>query len=211
MAEMIRVAIVEDDVEVSVIFSGWIERSADMRLVRSFSSGTEFLEDMAGLQVDVVLMDIHMPGESGITCVERAKPVMPDTQFLMLTMFDNPPYVFQALCAGATGYLLKDASTDELLAAVRDIHHGGSPMSPAIARLVVASFQKEAHQRIADHMLTDRERVVLHHLATGRMYKEIGALEGISIETVRSHVRKIYGKLQVHTRLEAIRKAFPEG
>ncbi|MCW5898796.1 MAG: response regulator transcription factor [Flavobacteriales bacterium] len=211
MADMIRVVIVEDDAEVSAIFSGWIERSGDMRLVRSFSSGTRFLEDMAGLQVDVVLMDIHMPGENGIACVERAKPLMPGTQFLMLTMFDDPPYVFQALCAGATGYLLKDASTQELLDAVRDIHRGGSPMSPAVARLVVASFQKEAHQRITDHMLTDRERVVLHHLAAGHMYKEIGELEGISIETVRSHVRKIYGKLQVHTRLEAIRKAFPEG
>ena len=129
----------------------------------------------------------------------------------MLTIFENPAYIFEALCAGATGYLLKSTTAEELLDAIRDIHKGGSPMNSTIARLVVNSFQKETQQRINDEQLSDREKQVLDGLASGLQYKEIADKAGISTETVRVHVRRVYSKLQVSGRMEAVRKVYPRG
>ncbi len=205
----IRIVIVEDDKEIRELLRRRIEREAGFLFVRGFPSGEDMLGALPDLEVDVVLMDINLPGKSGIDCVREAKPIRPSIQYLMLTVFENPAFIFQALCAGATGYLVKNTEMEEVSAAIRDIHSGGSPMSKSIARLVVASFQKEVQVRIQDEKLTEREKSILDQLATGLMYKEIGVKSGISTETVRKHVRNIYEKLQVSSRMEAIRKVYP--
>lgn len=205
----IRIALVEDDKEIRELLRGRIEREAGFQFVRGYPAGEDFLKALPDLEVDVVLMDINLPGKSGIDLVHEAKPLRPSIQYLMLTVFENPAFIFQALCAGATGYLVKNAEMDEISTAIRDIHSGGSPMSRQIARLVVASFQKDVQMRIQDEKLTGREKGILDQLANGLMYKEIGVRSGISTETVRKHVRNIYEKLQVSSRMEAIRKVYP--
>ncbi len=205
----IRIALVEDDKEIRELLRSRIEREEGFQFVRGYPSAEDFLKGLPDLEVDVVLMDINLPWKNGIDLVREAKPLRPSIQYLMLTVFENPAFIFQALCAGATGYLVKNAEMGEISAAIRDIHAGGSPMSRSIARLVVASFQKDVQQRIQDEKLTDREKCILDLLANGLMYKEIGAKSGISTETVRKHVRNIYEKLQVSSRMEAIRKVYP--
>lgn len=205
----IRVALVEDDKEIRELLRSGLERAPRLQVVQSFANAEDFLVAFPLLEVDVVLMDINLPGKSGIDCIREAKPLRPSVQFLILTVFENPAYIFQALCAGATGYLVKNEEPEQLHAAIHDIHAGGSPMAPTIARLVVASFQREVQVRIQDHALTEREKNVLDQLANGLMYKEIAAKAEISTETVRKHVRNIYGKLQVSSRMEAIRKVYP--
>ncbi len=205
----IRIVIVEDDKEIRELLRRRIEREEDFLFVRGFPSGEDMLRLLPDLEVDVVLMDINLPGKSGIDCVREAKPIRPSIQYLMLTVFENPAFIFQALCAGATGYLVKNTEMEEISEAIREIHSGGSPMSKSIARLVVASFQKDVQVRIQDEKLTEREKGILDQLATGLMYKEIGIKSGISTETVRKHVRNIYEKLQVSSRMEAIRKVYP--
>lgn len=209
MARRIDVAIVEDDKEIRELVRSRVERSPDMRVVRVFANADDFLEDFAQLDVDVVLMDINLPGKNGIECVREAKPLRPEVQFLMLTVLESPAYIFQALCAGATGYLVKTAEPEELVSAIREIHGGGSPMSGAIARLVVSSFQLQVREQINDRMLTEREKFILDQVSTGLLNKEIAAKAGISVETVRKHIRNIYEKLQVSTRVEALRKVYP--
>ena len=211
MAATIRTAIVEDDDELRELIRRRIERSGDMQVLRTFESGDDFLAKLEELEVHVVLMDINMEGRNGIDTVREAKRMKPEVQYLMLTIFENPTYIFEALCAGATGYLLKSTPAEELLEAVRDIHRGGSPMNSAIARLVVNSFQKETQQRINDDKLSEREKQVLDGLAAGLQYKEIADKLNLSTETVRVHVRRIYSKLQVSGKMEALKKVYPKG
>ncbi|MFN8350095.1 MAG: response regulator transcription factor [Flavobacteriales bacterium] len=208
-ASPIRIAIVEDDDELRALIRRRIERAGDMQVVRVFESGDAYLDKLPELELHVVLMDINMEGRNGIDTVREAKRLKPEVQYLMLTIFENPAYIFEALCSGATGYLLKSTPAEELLEAVRDIHRGGSPMNSAIARLVVNSFQKETQQRINDDKLSEREKQVLDGLAAGLQYKEIADKLNLSTETVRVHVRRIYSKLQVSGRMEAIRKVYP--
>lgn len=210
-ASPIRIAIVEDDDELRALLRRRIERAGDMQVVRVFESGDSYLEKLPELELHVVLMDINMEGRNGIDTVREAKRMRPEVQYLMLTIFENPVYIFEALCAGATGYLLKSTPAEDLLDAVRDIHRGGSPMNSAIARLVVNSFQKETRQRINDDKLSEREKQVLDGLAAGLQYKEIGAKLDLSTETVRVHVRRIYSKLQVNGKMEALKKVYPKG
>lgn len=208
-AKPIRIAIVEDNSEIRQLLRNLLMRSEQFQVVGSYPDADSYLLDLERSAPDVALMDIGLPGMNGIDCVRAAKPRRPSTQYLMSTVFESPAYIHQALCAGATGYLIKNAEPEEIIAAVRDIHNGGSPMSPPIARLVVASFQQQAHREIQDHLLTEREKSVLDQLANGLMYKEIAAKAGISTETVRVHVRNIYEKLQVSSRMEAVRKVYP--
>lgn len=207
----IRVALVEDDSELRQLLRNTLNRSEGVTLVGSYPDAGTFLQELERITPDVVLMDIGLPEMNGIECVRKAKPLRPSTQYLMITVFESPAYIHQALCAGATGYLVKNSEPEELLAAINDIHAGGSPMSPHIARLVVASFQQQAQRDIKDQVLTERERQVLDQLAAGLMYKEIAARSEISTETVRKHVRNIYEKLQVRSRMEAMRKVYPNG
>ena len=204
-------AIVEDDQEIRHLLHRALLDATGLDVVKVFGSAEDFLAALPKLAVDVVLMDINLPGKNGIECVREAKPSAPQTQFLMLTVFENPAYIFQALCAGATGYLVKNSDPDSIIDAVREIHAGGSPMSLAIARMVVNSLQTDVQQRINDEKLTDREKQVLDLLAQGLLYKEIAHKTGISTETVRKHVRHIYEKLQVRSRMEAVRKVYPKG
>ena len=206
----IRVAIVEDNKGIVELIRRILESEEHIQVTSTFANGESFLVALPKLEADVVLMDINLPGRNGIECIGEAKVSRPAVQYMVLTVFENPAYVFQALCAGATGYLIKDHVPDELVNAVREIHAGGSPMSSAIARLVVGSFQKETQQRILDDQLTEREKSLLDQLANGLLYKEIAAKWEISIETVRKHARNIYAKLQVGTRTEAIRKVYPD-
>ncbi|MBP6311509.1 MAG: response regulator transcription factor [Flavobacteriales bacterium] len=207
--EPIRIALVEDDAELRRLIHSALERDPGFRVVGVFSDAESFLEKHVELALDVVVMDIGLPGLSGIECVAKAKVEHPATQYLMSSVFENPAYIFQALCAGATGYLVKNAGEDRMGEAIRELHNGGSPMSASIARLVVDSFQGSTKVAIQDHTLTDREKGVLDQLANGLMYKEIAAKANISTETVRKHVRNIYNKLQVSSRMEAIRKVYP--
>ncbi len=206
----IRVTLVEDDKDILSYMRGILEDDDRITIADTFANGDDFLRMIKGLEVDVVLMDINLPGRNGIECIAEAKVVRPDVQYMVLTVFENPAYVFQALCAGATGYVVKGKAPEKLVAAVHDIHAGGSPMSSAIARMVVGSFQKETQQRILDEQLTEREKSLLDQLANGLLYKEIADKWDISIETVRKHARNIYAKLQVGTRTEAIRKVYPD-
>ncbi|MFZ1688260.1 MAG: response regulator transcription factor [Flavobacteriales bacterium] len=205
----VRVAIVEDDAEIRELLRDAVMHAEGMQVVRTFPSGDAFLAALPDVNAHVALMDINMPGRNGIECIREAKPLAHQVQYLVLTVFENPAYIFQALCAGATGYLVKNSDPDEIIDAIRSVHSGGSPMSPAIARLVVNSFQGQVQQRINDERLSDREKQVLDNLAQGLLYKEIAVKAGISVETVRKHVRHIYEKLQVKSRVEAIRKVYP--
>jgi len=205
-----RIVIVEDDNEIRKLAEEILSSETDFDVVRTFSNGDNFLKAFDNLECDVVLMDINMPGKSGIECVLEAKPKRPDVQYMISTVFENPQYIFQALCAGATGYMVKNTTSDKLISAVKEIAGGGSPMSSQIARLVVNSFAGKATGSVHADLLTAREKEILDLLAQGLIYKEIASRKEISVETVRKHARNIYEKLLVTTKMEAINKVYPK-
>ncbi|HYV93817.1 MAG TPA: response regulator transcription factor [Chitinophagales bacterium] len=209
MKVKIQVVIVEDDRELRNLLEQLIGKQDDMEVTKSFSNGRSFINDFKSLDVDVVIMDINMPGKTGIECVSETKHLRSDVQFLISTSFENHEYIFQALCAGATGYLLKSSKPAELIEAIRQINQGGSPMSMQIARLVVGSFQTDKKTLDSVNELSTREKEIIHWLAQGLVYKEIGEKLFISPQTVRTHIRNIYEKLQVSSKTEAINKVFP--
>lgn len=204
----IKIIIVEDDKEIRELAEVILGSEKDMEVVKTFPNGDSFLKSWENYECNVVVMDINMPGKTGIECVAEAKPKKPQVQYLISTVFENPQYIFQALCNGATGYMLKNNTGDKLISAVREIAAGGSPMSANIARLVVDSFSHKQTTEIHNELLTTREKEVLDLLAQGLMYKEIASKKEISIETVRKHVYNIYEKLQVNSRTEAINKVY---
>lgn len=171
------------------------------------SNGNEAIEKIPACQPDVVLMDINMPGINGVEAVRILKSKLPTTQFMMCTVYDEDEHVFESLKAGATGYILKKTPPARLLEAIQEIFQGGSPMSSTIARKVMTSFSnKQVRQPVDD--LTAREREILQQLGRGLQYKNIAANLSLSTETIRTHIRNIYEKLQVHTKEEALRKAY---
>ncbi len=197
------VAIVEDDGPVREILTSWVNLAEGFCCVANFDSAERALAALPAVKPDVVLMDINLPGVSGIEAVRLLKPLIPATRFLMLTVYDDANHIFEALAAGAVGYLLKRTQRDDLFAALRDVLAGGSPMSSDIARKVVQSFQrKEAPPDEAK--LSPRESTVLEMLAQGFLYKEIADALAISLPTVNTYVRRIYEKLQVHSRGQAV-------
>lgn len=206
--ETITVAVVEDLDEIRNALKVLIGGSEGFRCEHAFANGEDALRELPSIKPDVVLMDINMPGKNGIECVTELKVKMPLTQFMMCTVYDDDDNIFNALQAGATGYLLKRTSPAQILEAVRDLHAGGSPMSSEIARRVVASMQKKNKTSAAAEILTDREKEILDYLAKGFLYKEIAAELFISKETVKKHIHNIYEKLQVQTRTEALNKVF---
>lgn len=206
----IRVAIVEDDYDIRSSMVDLISMADDLICNKQFESAEDFAKVFQDMMVDVVLMDISLPGMSGIQCVRECKPKRPEVQFLMCTSHNDAERTFDSLCAGATGYILKNARPEQVFQAIRDIHNGGSPMSSEIARLVVNSFpNKKTDHKLLDSFTT-REQEILHALAKGLSYKEIADQLFISIETVRTYLRKIYEKLQVHSKVEALNKVFPK-
>lgn len=200
----IKVSIVEDDKVIREGVSSLIQAQDGLILVGAYENAELFRSEVRSIHPDVVLMDIELPGHSGIVCIRQVKPDFPKIQFMMFTVFDNPDKIFDALAAGATGYILKSEPPEKLLSAIREIDSGSSPMSATIARLVVNFFNKRGHDANSIAKLTLREREVLEELSKGFLYKEIADKMNISIETVRSFIRNIYEKLHVHSRTEAI-------
>lgn len=203
---MIAVSIVDDDKKLRESITRYIDGSPGFRCVSSYGSAAAALQSLPTDKPDVVLMDINMPGMNGIECVERLKVRVPDLQIVILTVYEDTEKIFKALSAGATGYLLKRVAPAKLLEAIREVHGGGSAMSSSIARKVVASFQNAAPVTQPEIHLSPREQTVLDCLAKGLTYKQIADQLGISIETIRTYLRRIYEKLHVQSRTEAVAK-----
>lgn len=198
---------VEDDDGLRDILTGWINETDGFRFTQAFPDAETAIADLPAIAPDVALVDINLPGKSGIECVRELKLQLPKTQFVMLTVYDDANYIFDALAAGATGYLLKRSRREELVAALQDVHTGGSPMSSNIARKVVQSLQKPAAAPQVENpadKLSKREYEVLALLAQGFLYKEIADSLGVSFQTVNTYVRRIYEKLHVHSRSQAV-------
>lgn len=199
------VAIIEDDDSIRGILAGWVNRAGGYHCVGQFASTESALTDLPALHPEIVLADINLPGLSGIEAVRALKQQLPATHFLMLTVYEDADHIFDALAAGAVGYLLKRTPLDELLLALKEVQAGGSPMSSNIARKVVQSFQRPSASSITtEAKLSPREREVLDKLAAGFLYKEIADGMGLSLPTVNTYVRRIYEKLHVHSRSQAV-------
>jgi DNA-binding NarL/FixJ family response regulator len=202
----IAVSIVEDDGPAREILSDWIRHAPGFRCVSQFGNAEAALIKLQAEKPSVVLMDINLPGMSGIECVRQLKPQLPGTQFVMLTVYEDTDHIFNAMAAGASGYLLKQTPRDELLTAIKDVHAGGSPMTSNIARKVVQSFQRSAPHADESVNLSPREKEVLELLACGYLYKEIADQLGITVATVVTYIRRIYEKLHVRSRAQAVAK-----
>jgi DNA-binding NarL/FixJ family response regulator len=173
-----------------------------------YATADEAVVQLPKLKLDIVLMDIHMPGMSGIDCVSILKDKMPKSHFMMITVFEDDDNIFNAIKAGASGYILKRTAPAQILEAVREMYEGGSPMSPEIARRVVNSIQKGGNKNT--EVLTPREKEILDFLSKGFLYKEIATDLGLSFQTVKKHIQNIYQKLQVQNKVEAMNKAYPK-
>ena len=204
----ISIAIVEDLEEVRDGLNNFISLSKDFKILKLFRTAEEALKDLPQLKPDVVIMDINLPGMNGIDCIRQVKDKSPNTQFMMFTVYENDEKVFEALKAGASGYLLKNTGLVQLIEALKELHQGGSPMSANIARKLVTLFRSDQKQVPNLEALSPRENEILHLLAQGLLYKEIADQLAISVSTVRQHIHHIYEKLHVQNRTEAINKAF---
>ncbi len=203
----ITVSIVEDSEQVRNTLSHLLNRADGFRCLSQYANAEAALEGLPNDRPDAVLMDINLPGMNGVECVRRLKQAVPTLQVIMLTAYEDTENIFNALAAGASGYLLKRTPRAELLAALQEVNRGGSPMTTHIARMVVQSFQKkQAAPEPAEASLSTREQEVLDCLSQGFLYKEIAEKLGISYETVHTYIRRIYEKLQVRTRTEAVAK-----
>jgi DNA-binding NarL/FixJ family response regulator len=202
----ITVSIVEDDDQMRQSLARLIQRAEGFRCLSHYPSAEAALEAIPREGPEVVLMDINLPGMNGVECVRRLKPKLPEVQVIMLTVYDDTDSIFNALAAGASGYLLKRTPPAELLEAIRDVHRGGSPMTTHIARKVVQSFQRGGVSSRPTENLSPREQEVLDCLARGFLYKEIADKLDVSYETVHTYIRRIYEKLQVRSRTEAVAK-----
>ncbi|HEY5914071.1 MAG TPA: response regulator transcription factor [Verrucomicrobiae bacterium] len=199
-----KVAIVEDDRGLREQLAQILGAARDVRLVGACASAEEAIERIHLLQPDVVLMDIKLPGMSGIECVTHLKKALPSLQILMLTVYEDSDRIFRALKAGADGYLVKSSPPEALLEAIDDVHRGGSPISSHIARKVVRHFHLVGLSSEESENLSPREQEVLNLLSAGYLYKEISDQLGIGIETVRTHVKNICEKMHVRNRVEAV-------
>lgn len=202
----VKVAIVDDDEGIRTSLAALIRRAPALKLAGDYPDAETALKEIPRHPPDVVLMDINLPGIKGVECVRQLKSTLPKVQFLMLTVYEDSDSLFNSLKAGASGYLLKRTASARLLEAIRDVHGGGSPMTPQLARRVVQFFSKPAEGELSASRLTPGEREFLDQLANGYAYKEIADRMKISIDTVRSYVRTVYEKLHVHSRTEAVVK-----
>jgi DNA-binding NarL/FixJ family response regulator len=207
-AQLIRVALVEDDPAVRSGLELLINNSVMCHCIAALANGEEALAQIPTLHCHVVLMDVHLPGMSGIECIRLLKQQQPKLQIMMLTVFEDHDRIFQSLLAGASGYLLKQTPPDRLLSAIVELHQGGSPMSTQIARSVVELLQQSNAGTGAESALSPREKEIIQLLGKGYLYKEIAGQLGISVETVRTHIHNTYDKLHVRTRTEAVMKLF---
>jgi DNA-binding NarL/FixJ family response regulator len=204
---MISVSIIEDDPSVRRILAGWVSDARDFHCAGVHANAAHALARMPAEKPDVALVDINLPDKTGIECVFHLKPMLPKTQFLMLTVYEDAEHIFKALEAGAMGYLLKRTPREEVLAALRQVHEGGSPMTSYIARKVVSFFQRPRQpNREVVEALSPREREIIELLSRGFSYKEIADKLGIGIPTVNTHIHRTYEKLHVQSRGQAVAK-----
>lgn len=199
----------EDMDEIRARLKSILEESGEFACMAVYSNAEDAVKELPVLSPDIVLMDINLPGMSGIECIRKVKAVCPEILFIMFTIYEDSEQVFEALTAGASGYLLKKTPHDQISPALKELYEGGSPMSTQIARKVVAYFQKkDGKENDMEHILSSREKEVLELLSKGYLYKEIAAKLQISTGTVRQHIHKIYEKLHVQNRTEALNKFY---
>ena len=204
----ISIAIVEDLEEVRDGLKNFIGLSTDFTVVGTYKSGEEALAELPSLRPDIIIMDINLPGMNGIECIRLVKDKSPGSQFMMFTVYENDEKVFEALKAGASGYLLKNTGLLQIVESLKELHEGGSPMSANIARKLVNLFREPVRENVPVEVLSNRENEILQLLSNGLLYKEIADQLQITTGTVRQHIHKIYDKLHVQNRTEAINKAF---
>lgn len=204
----ISIVIVEDLDEVREGLNNFISLNPGFKVMDSFKTAEEALYAVPGIRPDIVIMDINLPGINGIECIRQLKDKSPGTQFMMFTVYENDEKVFEALKAGASGYLLKNTGLAQLTDALKDLYGGGSPMSANVARKLVSFFRSSEKETERVETLSDRENEILQLLSKGLLYKEIANGLSISVATVRQHIHHIYEKLHVQNRTEAINKAF---
>lgn len=204
----VSVCLIEDDASIRNMMADLILASEECELLGTFGTAEEFIRLADRLRPDVVLTDIQLPGRSGIECIRELKLKYPNMQFVVCTVFEDNDKIYDALCAGATGYLLKSSDAGNIVNSITGVIRGESPMSGTIARKVIASFQHRHRSEEYTKLLSERGRTILEYLAKGYRYKEIAAELGISTETVRTHIRNIYDKLQVTSRTEALNKIY---
>jgi DNA-binding NarL/FixJ family response regulator len=202
----IKVSIIEDDDWIRENLANRIRQTEGFVCAGTYPTGEEAVAQLPGLTPDVILMDINLPKMNGIECVRQLKSLIPCAQILMLTVYEDSDKIFNSLLAGASGYLLKRTPQGEILEAIAQVHRGNSPMTGHIARKVVQYFNQRGGGGTEVGKLSSREREVLEHLAHGMPYKEIATLLSVSIDTIRVHIKGIYGKLHVHSRGEAVAK-----
>ena len=200
------ISIVEDNDNLRATLAKVIDRAEGFHCVSHYPSAENALKNLPVVKPDVVLMDINLPGMNGVECVRKLKVLLPKTQVMMLTVYEDTDNIFAALAAGASGYMLKRTPAKELIEAIHEVLRGGSPMTTHIARKVVQSFQRSQASAAQTESLSEREQQVLELLSQGLIYKEISDKLGISYETVHTYIRRIYEKLQVRTRTEAVAK-----
>ena len=211
---MINVVIVEDNMNIREGLAALINGTDGYECVGAFGNCEDFLSSLPELVVDVALMDIGLPGMNGIEGVRKAREIRNNLNILMLTVYKESKVVFEAICAGACGYMVKNTPPTRLLEAIKEVHQGGSPMSSMIARQVITVFQQQNNTTISnseDYDLSNREKEVLNKLSEGDNYQQIADSLFISVDTVRHHIRNIYKKLHVHSQSEAVAKAIRKG
>jgi DNA-binding NarL/FixJ family response regulator len=203
----ITLAIVEDLDEVREGLKQFISLSSEFKVLDTFKTAEEALQGLPRIHPDIVIMDINLPGMNGIDCIKLVKKEIPQTQFMMFTVYENDEKVFEALKAGASGYLLKNTGLVQIIESLKELHNGGSPMSSNIARKLVTIFRQQEPEKVSMEALSKRENEILQLLSKGLLYKEIADQLTISTGTVRQHIHRIYEKLHVQNRTEAINKA----
>jgi len=204
----IKVCIVEDLKEVRDGIISLLTLDERFEVLCGYENAETATEELPAWQPDIVIMDINLSGMTGIECIKKVKAICPNTQFIMFTIFEDDEKVFEALSAGASGYLLKKTPVGKIVDALAELHEGGSPMSTQIARKVIQSLQKHNESAEESKLLTNKEHEVLHLLSQGHLYKEIAVKLNISISTVKKHLHNIYQKLHVNNRTEAINKIY---
>jgi DNA-binding NarL/FixJ family response regulator len=205
---MITICIIEDLIEIQKGLQSIIESDSRFNLLKCFENAEDAIAQLPILKPDIVLTDINLPGKSGIDCITEIKNEIPETQFIMFTIYEDNDQVFEALKAGASGYILKNTTSEKIIESLIELNDGGSPMSPKIARKVLGSFNIAPNSSSVNDLISKREQEVLELLSKGFLYKEIGDKLNITLSTVKRHLNHIYQKLQVQNKTEAINKMY---
>jgi DNA-binding NarL/FixJ family response regulator len=203
-----KILIYDDNTDLREGICHLLRLREEYEVVGEFGDAKNVVKEVTELKPDVILMDIEMPGITGVEAVKKIRTIDRNAQIIMLTVFDDQGHIFEALQSGANGYLLKRNASDRLVQSIEEVLSGGAPMSPSIARLIISEMQVRKPQE--NYQLSVREKEILKSLATGNSFKLIASDLQISLETVRTHIKKIYEKLQVHSQIEAVSKALNE-